>query len=56
MDEADAAVAHRLGFLTRPLRALVNAPHLLVLLVLAIWIGCSLAYAALEDKGISVAE
>ncbi len=51
VDEADAVVAQRLGFITRPLRALVNAPHLLVLLVLAIWVGCSLAYAVLEDKG-----
>ena len=51
VDEADAAVAHRLGVVTRPLRALVNAPHLLVLLVLAIWVGCSLTYAVLEDKG-----
>lgn len=51
VDEADAVVAQRLGFITRPLRALVNAPHLLVLLVLAIWVGCSLTYAALEDKG-----
>ena len=51
VDEADAVVAQRLGFITRPLRALVNAPHLLVLLVLAIWVGCSLTYAVLEDKG-----
>ena len=51
VDEADAVVAKRLGFVTRPLRALVNAPHLLVLLVLAIWISCSLTYAVLEDKG-----
>ena len=51
VDEADAVVARRLGFITRPLRALVNAPHLLVLLVLAIWVTCSLTYAALEDKG-----
>lgn len=51
VDEADAALAHRLGFVTRPLRALVNAPHLLVLLVLALWVGCSLTYAVLEDKG-----
>jgi hypothetical protein len=51
VDEADAAVAQRMGFITRPLRALVNAPHLLVLLVLAIWVGCSLTYAVLEDKG-----
>lgn len=51
VDEADAALAHRLDFVTRPLRALVNAPHLLVLLVLALWVGCSLTYAVLEDKG-----
>lgn len=51
VDEADAVVAQRLGFITRPLRTLVNAPHLLVLLVLAIWVGCSLTYAVLEDKG-----
>lgn len=51
VDEADAVVARGLGFVTRPLRALVNAPHLLVLLVLAIWVSCSLTYAVLEDKG-----
>jgi hypothetical protein len=51
VDEADAVVARGLGFVTRPLRALVNAPHLLVLLVLAIWVSCSLSYAVLEDKG-----
>lgn len=51
VDDADAVVARRLGFITRPLRALVNAPHLLVLLVLTIWVGCSLTYAVLEDKG-----
>jgi hypothetical protein len=51
VDEADAVVARRLGFVTRPLRALVNAPHHLVMLVLAIWVACSLTYALLEDKG-----
>lgn len=51
VDEADAVVARRLGFLTRPLRALVNAPHLLVLAIVAIWVACSLTYAVLEDKG-----
>ena len=51
VDEADAVVARGLGFVTRPLRALVNAPHLLVLLVLAIWVACSFTYAVLEDKG-----
>ena len=51
VDEADAVVARRLGFLTRPLRLLVNAPHLLVLLILGIWVACSLTYAVLEDKG-----
>ena len=51
VDDADAVVARRLGFLTRPLQALVNAPHLLVLVIVAIWVGCSLTYAALEDKG-----
>jgi len=51
VDEADAVVARRLGFLTRPLQALVNAPHLLVLAIVAIWVGCSLTYAVLEDKG-----
>jgi len=51
VDEAGADVARRLGFVTRPLRALVNAPHLLVLLVLAIWVTCSLAYAVIEGKG-----
>ncbi len=51
VDEVGAALGRRLGFVTRPLRALVNAPHLLVLLVLALWVGCSLTYAVLEDKG-----
>ena len=36
---------------TRPLRALVNAPRLLVAAVLAIWVASSLTYAVLEDKG-----
>jgi hypothetical protein len=51
MDDANDVVARRLGFVTRPLRALVNAPHLLVLMVLAIWVVCSLTYAVLEGKG-----
>ncbi len=51
VDEADAVVARRLGFLTRPLQALVNAPHVLVLAIVAIWVACSLTYAVLEDKG-----
>jgi hypothetical protein len=51
VDDADAVVARRLGFLTRPLQALVNAPHLLVLAIVAIWVACSLTYAVLEDKG-----
>ena len=51
VDEADAVVARRLGFLTRPLQALVNAPHLLVLAIVAIWVACSLTYAVVEDKG-----
>jgi hypothetical protein len=51
MDDANDVVARRLGYVTRPLRALVNAPHLLVLMVLAIWVVCSLTYAVLEGKG-----
>jgi hypothetical protein len=51
VDEADAVVARRLGFVIRPLQALVNAPHLLVLLIVGIWVACSLVYALLEDKG-----
>jgi hypothetical protein len=51
LDQADAVVARRLGVVVRPLRALVNAPHLLVLMILAIWVACSLTYAALEEKG-----
>ena len=51
MDAADAAVARRLGVVTRPVRTLVNAPHLLVLAILGIWVACSLTYAVLEDKG-----
>lgn len=51
VDQADAAVARRLGRVLRPVRTLVNAPHLLVLAILAIWAGCSLTYAVLEGKG-----
>jgi hypothetical protein len=32
-------------------RRLVNAPHLLVIVVLAVWCACSFAYAILEGKG-----
>lgn len=50
-DGADRAIARRIGFVARPVRGLVNAPHLLVLVVLAIWVACSFTYAVLEDKG-----
>lgn len=51
VDDAEKAIARRIGFVARPVRGLVNAPHLLVLVVLGIWVGCSFTYAALEDKG-----
>jgi hypothetical protein len=51
VDRAENEVARRIGFVSRPVRGLVNAPHLLVLVVLAIWVVCSLVYALLEDKG-----
>ena len=49
--EADGALARRLGFVARPVRGLVNAPKRLVVVVLGIWVACSLVYALLEDKG-----
>jgi len=49
--DADRAIARRLGFVARPVRGLVNAPHLLVLVVLGIWVVCSFTYALIEDKG-----
>lgn len=51
VDGADRAIARRIGFVARPVRGLVNAPHLLVLVVLGIWVACSFTYAVLEDKG-----
>ncbi|MET1037617.1 MAG: potassium channel family protein [Aeromicrobium sp.] len=51
VEGAETAIARRIGFVARPVRGLVNAPHLLVLVVLAIWVACSLTYAVLEDKG-----
>lgn len=51
VDGAEKAIARRIGFVARPVRGLVNAPHLLVLVVLAIWVACSFTYAVLEDKG-----
>ena len=51
VDETETTLARRLGFVVRPVRGLVNAPHLLVLVVLGIWVACSLVYALLEDKG-----
>jgi len=51
MEAVDAGIARHLRVVTRPVRSLVNAPHLLVVAVLTIWVGCSLTYAALEDKG-----
>ena len=41
------AAASRLA----PVYALVNSPKRLVLLIIAIWVACSLTYAALEDNG-----
>lgn len=49
--ELPSALARRLGFVSRPVRGLVNAPRRLVLVVLGIWVVCSLTYALLEDKG-----
>lgn len=51
VDGAETAIARRIGFVARPVRGLVNAPHLLVLVVLGIWVACSFTYAVLEDKG-----
>lgn len=51
VEGAETAIARRIGFVARPVRGLVNAPHLLVLVVLAIWVACSFTYAVLEDKG-----
>lgn len=51
VDRVEHVVARRIGFVSRPVRGLVNAPHLLVLVVIGIWIACSLVYALLEDKG-----
>ena len=51
VDDAERAIARRIGFVARPVRGLVNAPHLLVLVVLGIWVACSFTYALLEDKG-----
>jgi Ion channel len=51
LDAVDAGIARHLRVVTRPVRRLVNAPHLLVLAVLAIWVACSLAYAVIEGKG-----
>ena len=48
---ADARASRGFIAVTGPVRALVNAPRLLVWAVLAIWVACSLAYAAIEDKG-----
>ncbi|MEV7430710.1 MULTISPECIES: potassium channel family protein [unclassified Nocardioides] len=46
-----AASAARAARLARPARRLVNHPWLLVVGILGTWVGCSLLYAALEDKG-----
>ena len=51
LDEAETSVGRRARPLLAPVRRLVNAPHLLVMAVLAIWVGCSLLYALIEDKG-----
>ncbi len=51
VDQAERVLARRIGFVARPVRGLVNAPHLLVLVVLGIWVACSLVYALIEDKG-----
>ncbi|NYE36303.1 hypothetical protein F4692_001407 [Nocardioides cavernae] len=51
VEQADSAIARRIGFVARPVRGLVNAPHLLVLVVLGIWVACSLVYALIEGKG-----
>lgn len=51
MTSANAAIGRVVGLLGRPLRALVNAPYLLLLTILVVWVAASLTYAALEDKG-----
>lgn len=51
IEQVDRALARGARRVTAPLRHLVNAPHLLVTAILAVWVGCSLTYAYLEDKG-----
>jgi hypothetical protein len=51
VEQAERGLARRIGCVARPVRGLVNAPHLLVLAVLGIWVACSLTHAVLEDKG-----
>jgi hypothetical protein len=46
-----AELRRRVAGMGRPARRLVNAPRLLVAVILAIWVACSMAYAVLEDKG-----
>ena len=48
---ADAAVARRARRVTAPVRRLVNAPHLLVIAILVVWVACSMLYALIEGKG-----
>lgn len=48
---ADASLARRARRITAPVRRLVNAPHLLVAVILAVWVTCSMLYAVSERKG-----
>lgn len=36
---------------TAPVRRLVNAPLALVVAIVVVWVGCSMAYAVLEERG-----
>jgi hypothetical protein len=51
LTQADASLARRARRLTAPVRRLVNAPHLLVVVILAVWVICSMLYAVSEGKG-----
>lgn len=48
---ADASLARRARRITTPVRRLVNAPHLLVVAIVAVWVTCSMLYAVSEGKG-----
>jgi len=51
MTTSQSSLERRARRVTAPARRLVNAPYPLVTAILAIWVGCSMAYAVLEHKG-----